>query len=175
MKARKLTYNILLFLLITGIKIPVFAALFPANGYTKLTVGTNISINGDIVLKTAGELYLNAARLDLAGNYTGEQGAELYLYVASSENGFLHISGSAAGETEIIPTLADDWDGSRIDLVKARKESSATGAFQMEEFQIEDYLVQVSCREQDGYLIWSIEKTKIIPCRAVKVGAKNTT
>jgi len=131
--------------------------------YGKAAVGDMpVSIAGHIALKPSGKLYLQNNMLNLTGNYTGENGSEIYIPL----NGeilvplFFDIYGTANGTTEIIPDLPAGWDGSRIDLVKAKRENSTVNAFKMQEFETDDYRVQLKCEQQSSVLIWYIEKCK---------------
>ncbi|GHT40845.1 hypothetical protein FACS189437_07010 [Bacteroidia bacterium] len=128
-------------------------------------------MNGNLVVKQAGELYVGQNRLDLTGNYSGEFGSRVYL----TANGFINISGTAIDETEIIPDFPNGWDGSRIDFVKASKVGSINDAFQMPELETNGYLVQLKYETQDNSLIWYIEKTEINPCLPLIVQLRNHT
>lgn len=117
-----------------------------------------VSINGNLSLKSGGELYLEANTLNLSGNYNGESGSKIYLMVNTDTHGFMNISGTATNVTEIIPDFSSDWDGSRIDFVKAKQNGSTADAFRMDDIPIGDGVSQLKYEQQSETLIWYIEK-----------------
>jgi hypothetical protein len=126
--------------------------------------GNPALINADINLTHSTELYLDSqtdCTLILTGNFCSENGSKIFL---SANSGYIGISGTATGKTEIIPELPVGWDGSRIDCIKAKLENSVTDAFQMQGIEADGYLVQLKHETRDSSLVWYIEKTEINSC-----------
>ena len=166
-------FNLVLFLFITAV---------PASAqwsYGKASIGNRpVSINGNLTLKSCSELYLQTDTLRLTGNCESENGSIIYIPVSDNETGFFDIDGSANGIAEIIPNFSVDWDGSRIDLVRANQDGSATNAFQMENISADSGVVQLKYEQQNMALIWYIEKTKFDepePCLPLIVQLGNHT
>jgi len=162
------------FLLKTTVFLFIFLSTVPVSAqwlYGKASIGNHsVSINGNLYLKSGGELYLQEGTLNLNGNYGGESGSKIYLSVNENANGFLNISGTAIDNTEIIPEIFPDWDGSRINLIKAKYEKCAIDAFKMQEIQTSDYIVRLKYEKQGNELIWYIEKEEINRCLPLIVG-----
>ncbi|MDR0873805.1 MAG: T9SS type A sorting domain-containing protein [Prevotellaceae bacterium] len=143
---------------------------YAGNLYGKASIGTSTLLNGNLSIKPAGELYIRQNRLDITGNYSGKSGSKIYLSANADKNGFVNISGTVTGETEIIPDIFAAWNGSRIDFVKASQTGSVTSAFQMT-----DNVAQLKYEKQNDYLLWYIEKTKIDLCLPLIVQLGNHT
>jgi len=165
--------NIVLFLFLSTV--PIQAQWL----YGKAAIGDKpVLISGNLSVKSGGELYLLASTLNLTGNYNGESGSRIYLSANPGKNGFMDISGTATNATEIIPDIFSGWDGSRIDFVKAKQDGSVTGAFQMDDIQADDGVIQLKYEQQSEALIWYIEKTKFDepePCLPLIVQLGNHT
>jgi len=165
--------NIVLFLFLSTV--PIQAQWL----YGKAAIGDEpVLVSGNLNVKSGGELYLKTSTLNLTGNYSGESGSKIYLSANPGKNGFMDISGTATNETEIIPDIFSGWDGSRMDFVKAKQDGSITGAFQMDDIQADDGVVQLKYEQQAGSLIWYIEKTKFDepePCLPLIVQLGNHT
>ncbi|MDR2145016.1 MAG: T9SS type A sorting domain-containing protein [Tannerella sp.] len=128
---------------------------------------TPITVAGDFALKPDGKLYLQTGTLFLKGGYTGESGSEIHIPLkgnALNPQIFLDIDGTASGMTEIIPGSPNSWNGSRIELARARRENSAVGAFWMRDVEMDGYLLQLKHETRDSVLVWYMEKTEIAPC-----------
>jgi len=143
----------------------LFLSTVPASAqylYGKAAIGNNnpVSINGNLTLKSNSELYLHHNTLNLTGNCESENGSEIHISVNSDRVGFLNIDGTANGIAEIIPDFSFDWDGSRIDFVKAKQDGSVTDAFRTEDIPVDDGVEQLRYEQQSMSLIWYIEKTE---------------
>jgi hypothetical protein len=142
----------------------------------KISIGGNTTkIHCNINLTKTGELYLQADSLQIFGYFTGENGSKVFLPANTDHHSFMDVFGTATGETEIIPDFSDDWDGARIELVKAQRENSFAGTFQMQDIETGDFLVQLKNETQNNALVWYIEKTKIYPCLPLIVQLGNHT
>ena len=162
--------NILLFFLLSTV--PVSAQWL----YGKAAIGHHpVFIRGNLNLKSGSELYLQASTLHLTGNYSGESCSEIYLTINMDIHGFMDISGTATNATKIIPNFLTDWDGSRINFVKAKQNGSVSDAFQMEDIQADDYVIQLKYEQQSEAFIWYIEKTEINQCLPLIVQLANHT
>jgi hypothetical protein len=133
-----------------------------------------VSIAGDFALQASGKLFLQSYTLHLKGNYRGENGS-IHIPVKDGVSGFFDISGTANGASEIIPDFQNEWDGSRINLVKAKSENSNVGAFQMQEWETDGFRMQLKHETQGNSLIWFIEKTEINACLPLIVQLSNHT
>jgi len=128
--------------------------------------GNPASVHANIHLQQTGELFLypderQTNRLDITGDFTGTAGAKIFL----GANGFINLSGVANGLTEIIPGMFDDWDGSPIDLVRAKRDGSDADAFYVRETAAAcgEYNIHPEHRTEGEYLIWYISGTRIFP------------
>jgi len=155
----------------------LFSALFlqaqtqPVNLRGKISIGGDtVNVHCQINLKESVELYLQNASLLVTGNFTGEKGSEIYLVADAYRHGFINISGTAKGSSEIIPDFSDIWDGSRMDFVKAYQNGSESSAF-----QITDNAENLKYESVGNYLTWFIEKIKPNPCLPLIVQLANHT
>jgi hypothetical protein len=150
----------------------VSAQTTPVNWEGEISIGGNTTkVYCSINLQSTCKLYLHTDTLRLTGNFAGESGARVYFSVnAQDTHGFMNISGTASGDTEIIPDVFDVWDGSRIDCVKASYTGSATAAF-----QITDDTVLLKHERQNNHLLWYIEKPTLNPCLPLIVQLGNHT
>jgi hypothetical protein len=163
--------NLMSFILLSSI-----AQAQSVNWQNKISIGGNTTnIHCNINLKESGELYLQADTLQLTGNFTGETGSKVFLSVNTDRHGFMNVSGTANGVTEIIPDFSNDWDGSRIELVKVQHENPVFNAFQMQDIETDGFLVQLKNEIRNNALIWYIEKTGINPCLPLIVQLGNHT
>jgi len=150
-----------------------FGQATPVAWRNKISIGGNTAkVHCDINLKQTGELYLQMNTLGVNGRITGENGSKIYLSINTDTHGFLEISGAATGEIEIVPDIFSTWDGSRIDIAKAKHDGSVFSAFKMEEINTGYYSVQLQYEKQGDRLVWYIEKT---PCLPVVVQLSNHT
>jgi hypothetical protein len=114
--------------------------------FGKKTIGASPTLFvGNITLGNSGELFLGDHHTPLSktnrffkiGNYKGISGAKLHISVADNNNHetykLFDIVGTASGSTEIVLDMHNDWDGSRINLVRAHNTGSDTTAFTMED------------------------------------------
>jgi hypothetical protein len=148
----------------------------PVHWSGKISIGGNTTdIHGNINLKETGELYLQADSLQVFGYFTGESGSKVFFPANTGRHGFMNVSGTATGTTEIIPDLFDGWNGSRIDFVQAQRENSVFDAFQMQEWETDNYLVQLKQETQNNTLVWYLEKTELNPCLPLIVQLGNHT
>jgi hypothetical protein len=146
------------------------------NWQGKISIGgKTTSIHCNINLKATGELYLQADSLQVFGNFTGETGSKVFFPADAGRYSFMNVLGWATGTTEIIPDFPDDWDGSRIDFIKAQRENSVFNAFQMQDIETDNFLVQLKNETHDNALIWYVEKTEINPCLPLIVQLGNHT
>lgn len=157
-------------LLILLMSVPVFAQSFSCDLYGKASIGSSTLLSGDLSIRQAGELYIGQSTLDLTGDYSGESGSKVYLSANADSNGFLKISGTANGNSEIIPDIFSAWDGSRIDFVRASQIGSQTSAF-----SITDNIAELKYENQNNYLFWYIEKITPAPCLPLIVQLSNHT
>jgi hypothetical protein len=124
---------------------------------------------GNLIMGEKGELFLgsNQPRLQQkntffhVGNYVGEVGAKIYLSVADNSNsygsrGFFDVVGTAAGSTEIMLDMFDNWDGSYIDLARAHAANSDAEAFTMQENYYNERLAQLRSRIEGNDRIWFV-------------------
>ncbi|MDR1984578.1 MAG: T9SS type A sorting domain-containing protein [Prevotellaceae bacterium] len=137
--------------------------------------GNHAKVYCNINLKETAELYLQMNALQVTGNLTGKIGSKVYISADDVMRGFVDISGAATGETEIIPEIFPAWDGSRINFVNAKQNGSAFGAFQMQDIETGDFVVQLKYEEDGDNLVWYIEKNKINPCLPLIVQLGNHT
>ncbi|GHT23815.1 hypothetical protein AGMMS4957_15900 [Bacteroidia bacterium] len=146
--------------------------------YNKVSIGNNPTvINASITLKPTAELYLGSDRapglltnrLDITGDYTGEAGAKVFLSLlgnpTQAKSGFVEISGTANGSTEIIPDLFDGWKGERFDVIRAKAENSNADAFFISKAFADcgAYNVFLTHREENGSFVWSVYGTPAAP------------
>jgi len=170
MKRRLITFISLLFLYL-WIILPVSAQQEQTGWQGKISIGENtLSINSQMNLKESGELYLHTGTLQVTGNFTGESGSKVYISSDADTHGFLSISGTATGSTEIIPDIPSSWDGSRMDFVKATLNGSEAFTFQMM-----NEITELKYEGQGNYLFWYIEKAKTNSCLPLIIQLANHT
>jgi hypothetical protein len=148
----------------------VNATLQAQHLYGKASVGNSTLLNGKLAVQSTGELYIGQGALDLTGSYSGESGSKLYLSANADASGFFEISGTANGNSEIVPAVFAAWDGSRIDFIKAQKSGSQTSAFLMT-----DNVAELKHENQGSNMFWYIERTKPAPCLPLIVQLANHT
>ena len=132
--------------------------------------GDTVSVHGTINLKESCELYLQTTTLQVAENLSGEDGSRVYLSADAHNGGFIDISGTVTGSIEMIPAVSTDWDGSRIDFVKAYSNGSQTSAF-----HTINYAERLKYENGGNYLTWFIERTKPVSCLPLIVQLANHT
>jgi hypothetical protein len=162
---RKMKIRLLIIcLLISNIFIQAQAA--PVDWQGKVSIGGNTTgIYCNMNLKETGELYLQADTLQLTGNFTGETGSKVFLPANMDRYGFMHVSGTVTGETEIIPDIFPAWDGSRIDLVKSPKELTGTNTFLIGETKAgcDEYTAFLGHRKENEDVVWYLYGTPVLP------------
>jgi hypothetical protein len=135
----------------------------------KISIGDNpVLIHGDMVLKSDGELHTGSGNLNITGSYRGESGSMIYRYVTvGTENisRFLNISDGAEGSTEIIPEPDTNWDGSPVELVRAKQDSPNAGVFYIQPVMPDcgEYYVQLQHKTDDDCSLWSVTGTRTLP------------
>lgn len=171
-KGKFFLHLISLLIFLSGMGNAAFAQ-FSGNFYGKTVVGNNpTQINGNVTLKSTGELYLGSHSpqglqsntLILNGNYIGEDGSKVYISVTDNSNqtgtkGFIDIFGTAnktSGATRIELDLHSDWNGSNIDLIRANNEHSDTNTFYMNEIERGNLIAVLLHRTEGNSLIWYI-------------------
>jgi hypothetical protein len=144
----------------------VQAQTAPVDWQGKISIGGKTTrIYCNINLKETGELYLQADTLQLAGNFTGATGSTIFFPANRDRYGFMHVSGTATGKTELVPGVFDDWDGSPIDLVKSQKELTGTNLFFTGERRADcnGYTAFLGCRNEDRDAVWYLYGTPVLP------------
>jgi hypothetical protein len=167
-------------LFLTGLN-QTLSAQLAGNLWGQMTVGDPTSlINGDLVIKPTGELYLGSHSprglqtnmLSITGNYTGENGSQIYTSVIDNSNlpntrGYIDIVGTATktdGATLIVLdyfNAATGWDGSCIDLIRANRVGSDVETFRMDPMTLNSHTGVLRHRTYDNSVIWYLAE-KII-------------
>ncbi|MDR1583080.1 MAG: T9SS type A sorting domain-containing protein [Prevotellaceae bacterium] len=135
----------------------------------KISIGDSpVVMNGDMALQSDGELFTNDGRLEITGNYRGESGSKVFCHVPAGTQDlslFLDVSGSAGGSTEIIPEIDAQWDGSPVELVKAKRDNADDGVFYIQPAipDCGDYYVQLQHRTDGNRSFWSVAGTRTLP------------
>jgi hypothetical protein len=135
----------------------------------KISIGDSpVLMHGDIVLKSDGELYTGSGKLEITGRYRGESGSKVYRYItAETENlsRFLDVSDGVEGSTEIIPEINTDWDGSPVELIKAKQDKPDVDVFHIQPVMPDcgEYYVQLQHEVNEIYSFWSVTGTKTLP------------
>jgi hypothetical protein len=142
----------------------------------KVSIGDiPVLMNGNIALQSDGELFTNNGRLELEGSYYGESGSRAYRYVSTAiDTGMdtsLFLDASiAGGSTEIIPEFDESWDGSPVNLVKAKPDNTSGTGNNADVFYIEpvipdcgDYYVQLLHKGDRNNSLWSVTGTTTLP------------
>jgi len=138
--------------------------------YTKEVIGANPTLMvGDMTIHREGELFLGCYTLSPGrintlfqiGNYEGKPGAKVHLSVIDNKNdhtarGFLNIVGTAVGNTEIMLDLLENWNGERIDLVRAHDSGSNSEAFVMQNVVVNSRTAYLSTRTEGSDRVWFI-------------------
>ncbi|MDR0412473.1 MAG: T9SS type A sorting domain-containing protein [Dysgonamonadaceae bacterium] len=103
--------------------------------------------------------------MELTGNYSGESGSAIFLSASTDRANFMHVSGMAAGTTEILPDVFDDWDGSPVELIKAQKGQSNANTFFVREKQAEcnRYATFLGHGNETGNMFWYLYGTPVLP------------
>ena len=190
MKWNKHIKNIALSIGLTFVCLSQTAWAQPATSYflsDKMTIGANHTlIHGSLTMGSTGELFFGCIqlthgrnnRLYKVGNFEGETGAKIYLSVANNNHhGFFGIAGIATGSTEIVLDMFDNWDGSRIDLVRAHDTGSNEAAFTMQDVVSNNRLAYLDTRVEGGDRVWFLAEW-IEPeddCLPVIVQKRNNT
>jgi len=168
-KKLKTKYYLLYFTLFSAVYLQAQSTTVDWRG--KISIGGKmININCNINLKESAEVFLQQNTLLLSGNFKGESGSKIYLSSDLVTHGFMDISGTASGSTEIIPDVSSTWDGSRIDFVRASQSGSDTSTFQMI-----DNFMDLKYDRQGSYLFWYIESEKLNSCLPLIVQIANHT
>jgi hypothetical protein len=152
----------------------------------KMTIGANLTlIHGSLTIGSTGELFFGCFQLThgrnnslyKVGDFEGETGAKIYLSVANNNNhGFFGIAGTATGSTEIILDMFDDWDGSRIELVRAHKTGSDIDAFTMQDIVSNNRLAYLKTDTVGNDRVWYLaEWIEPDDCLPVIVQKRNNT
>jgi hypothetical protein len=141
---------------------PTSAQTTSADWYGKVSIGNSMSVHSDVTVHSQSELFLNAHNatdtLTVFGNYFGISGAKVYLSATDNANhNFLHLSGTANGTTELTPDLSDTWDGSDMDLVKAKHSEST--AFCMPALGFQGCTARLNYRQEGEISIWYLTKS----------------
>jgi hypothetical protein len=132
----------------------------------KISIGENTTrIYCNINLKETGELYLQADTLQLTGNFTGTTSSKIFFPANRGRYGFIHVSGTATGKTELVPDIFDDWDGSPVDLVKSQKELTGANLFFTGErgADCNGYTAFLGYRNEDRDAVWYLYGTPVLP------------
>ena len=157
------------------------SAQLAGNLWGQVTIGEPTTlINGDLVIKPTGELYLGddsprglqTNMLSITGNYVGENGSRIYTSVINNSNmpntrGYIDIVGTATktnGATLIMLdyfNAATGWDGSCIDLIRANRIGSDVEAFRMDAMTLNSRTAILRHRTYDNSVIWYLAE-KII-------------
>jgi len=150
----------------------------------RITIGTNPTLyHGDLAIGPTGKLFLGCNQVHAGrnmtfyqiGNFEGEAGAEVYLSVLGSNNcGFLSIIGTATGSTEIVLEMQCEWDGFRVDLVRAHNAGSDIDAFTMAETFYSGRLAYLSSRVEGSDRIWFLAERQD-GCLPLIVQKRNNT
>ncbi|MDR1951221.1 MAG: T9SS type A sorting domain-containing protein, partial [Bacteroidales bacterium] len=140
----------------------------------KATIGANPTLFcGDLIIGRNGELFFGSSEPRLQqkntffyiGNYEGEVGAKIHLSVTNNSNdygthGFFDIVGKAVGSTEIVLDMFPNWDGSRIELVRAYNADSDSAAFAMQENVYNERLAYLGTCIEGNDRIWFLAERK---------------
>jgi hypothetical protein len=151
------------------ITLPIPAQSVQTAWHGKISIGDSpVVMHGDMVLKSGGELYTGNSKLDITGCYRGEPGSKVYRYVMAGReeiSRFLDVSGTAEGSTEIIPEMDADWEGSPVELVRAKQDSPDAGVFCINPVMPDcgEYYVQLEHETDGGYSLWSVTGTRTLP------------
>jgi hypothetical protein len=135
----------------------------------KISIGDNpVLIHGDMVLESGGELYAGNGRLEITGSYRGAPGSKIFRYVTAGTadiSRFLGISDGVDGFTEIIPEMDADWDGSPIELVKAKQNDPDAGVFYIQPVMPDcgKYYIQLQHQVNENHSLWSVTGTRTLP------------
>lgn len=157
---RRLIKAICLPLLLLSVTLPAGGQKLQTGWHGKISIGnSHVLLNGDLRLESDGELYTGSGKMEINGTYRGESGSKIYLSSDADTHGFINISGTATGSTEIIPGISDAWDGSRIEWLKASLNGSVTSTFQMN-----NNAATLQYEKQGNYLIWYVEREESESC-----------
>jgi len=148
-----------------------------------ITIGESPTLHhGDLTI-SGGALFLGCKRaygarnmmLFQIGNYEGEAGAEIHLSILGALNcGFLNIVGTATGRTELVIEMLGEWDGSRVDLVRAHNEGSDIAAFTKEESVYSNRIAYLGSRVEGNDRIWFLAERQE-DCLPLIVQKQNNT
>jgi hypothetical protein len=135
----------------------------------KISIGDSpVRMHGDMVLESGGELHTGSGRLEITGCYRGEPGSKIYRYVTAEREDisrFLDVSDRTEGTTEIIPEMDVRWDGSPVELVRAKQGSPDAGVFHIQPVMPDcgEYYVQLQHKTDSDYSLWSVTGTRTLP------------
>jgi hypothetical protein len=135
----------------------------------KISIGNHsVRMHGNMVLAPDGELYTGSGRLEITGRYRGEPGSKIFRYVAAETQDvsrFLDISDGTEGFTEIIPEMDAHWDGSPIELIRAKQDNPDASVFYIKPVMPDcgEYYVQLQHQTNEGHSLWSVTGTRTLP------------
>jgi hypothetical protein len=156
-----------IFLIISGISAKAQTVFSCWN--SQIGIGDNpVLMHGDMVLESGGELYTGNGRLEITGSYRGIPGSKVFRSITAGTGDisrFLYISDGAEGSTEIIPEMDANWDGSPVELVKAKQNDPDAGVFYIRPLMPDcgEYYVQLQHEVNENHSLWSVTGTRTLP------------
>jgi hypothetical protein len=141
----------------------------PSCWHGKIGIGDKpVQMHGDMALESDGELYAGSGGLDITGRYRGEPGSKIFCHLTAGTGDisrFLDISDGAEGSTEIVPEPDTDWDGSPVELIKAKRDRPDAGVFHINPVMPDcgEYYVQLQHEVNGNCSFWSVAGTRTLP------------
>jgi hypothetical protein len=146
---------------------PIPAQRIQTAWHGKISIGDNpVAMHGDMVLDSDGELYTGNGRLEITGRYRGAPGSKIFRSLTAGDvSRFLDISDGADGSTEIIPGMDINWDGSPIELVRAKQDNPDAAVFYIRPLMPDcgEYGVQLQHKVNENHSLWSVAGMRTLP------------